>query len=188
MSTFKKGLDRLIKDHYDAKELGLLLIGLVAIGFALLLYRKTNINATIYLVLPALIFGLVVNLVWPKKPSEHYGYKRVSVFILGMCAHTILWGGIYAAGLLSINTFATQRGHQYTEKLSIISKGSMIGASRKDRDKRQAIYTIMLDGQAKDFIFDHETYQKLDSFNYLLVQYRSGALGFGLMEGVLPVR
>ena len=176
------------KDHYNAKELGLALVGLVAIGIALLLYRKTNINAFVYLALPALILGMITSLIWPKKPSAFYGHKRVFVFILGMCVNTVFWGGIYAVILLSINAFVPHTERRTSEKIPIITRSSMISESRKERDKRRAVYTVVLNGQAKDFIFDHEIYQKLDSFNYLLVQYRSGALGFEVMEEVAPVR
>jgi dipeptide/tripeptide permease len=188
MSKFTQGQDRFIKDHYSAKELGFALVGLVAIGIALLLYRKTNINAFVYLVLPALILGIITSLIWPKKPSAFYGHKRVFVFIFGMHANTVFWGGIYAVILLSINAFVPHTERRNSEKTPIITRSSMIGKSRKERDKRQAVYTVVLNGQTKDFIFDHDIYQKLDSFNYLLVQYRSGALGFEVMEEVVPVR
>jgi hypothetical protein len=188
MSTFKQGQDRFMKDHYSAKELGFALVGLAAIALALLLYRKTNINAFVYLVLPALILGVITSLICPKKPSAFYGRQRVFIFILGMCVNTVFWGGIYAVILLIINAFVPHTERRTSEKTPIITRSSMIGESRKERDKRRAVYTVVLNGQAKDFIFDHEIYQKLDSFNYLLVQYRRGALGFEVMEEVTPVR
>jgi dipeptide/tripeptide permease len=188
MSTFNQRQDRLKKDHYDAKEIGLALVGLVAISVAFLLYRKTSINAFVYLVLPALILGIITSLIWPKKPSAFYGRQRVFIFILGMCVNTVFWGGIYSVTLLSINTFVPHTERRISEKTPIITRSSMISKSRKERDKRRAVYTVVLNGQAKDFVFDHEIYQKLDSFNYLLVQYRSGALGFEVMEEVSPVR
>jgi hypothetical protein len=188
MSKFTQRQDRLKKDYYDEKQLGLALVGLVAIIIAIFIYRKTNINVFVYLVLPALILGIITSLIWPKKPSAFYGHQRVFVFIFGMQANTVFWGGIYAVILLSINAFVPHTERSNSEKTPIITRSSMIGNSRKERDKRQAVYTVVLNGQAKDFVFDHEIYQKLDSFNYLLVQYRSGALGFGVMEEVMPVR
>lgn len=188
MSTFNQRLDRLKKDYYDEKQLGLALVGLVAIGIAIFIYRKTNINAFVYLVLPALILGIITSLIWPKKPSAFYGRQQVFIFILGMCGNTVFWGGIYSVIVLIINAFVPHTERRNSEKTPIITRSSMIGNSRKERDKRQAVYTVVLDGQAKDFVFDHDIYQKIDSFNYLLVQYRSGALGFEVMEGVVPVR
>ena len=188
MSKFNLRQDRRKKDHYDAKELGLALVGLVAIIIAIFIYRKTNINAFVYLVLPALILGIITSLIWPKKPFEFYVHKRVLNFISEMCVNTVFWGGIYSVTVLSINAFLPHTERRNSEKTPIITRSSMIGKSRNERDKRRAVYTVVLNGQTKDFIFDHETYQKLDSFNYLLVQYRSGALGFEVMEEVVPVR
>jgi hypothetical protein len=188
MSKFTQRQDRLKKDYYDAQQLGLALVGLVAIIIAIFIYRKTSINAFVYLVLPALILGIITSLIWPKKPSAFYGHKRVFIFILGMCVNTVFWGGIYAVILLIINAFVPRTDRRNSEKKPIITRSSMIGNSRKERDKRRAVYTVVLNGQTKDFVFDHDIYQKIDSFNYLLVQYRSGALGFEVVEDVSPVR
>ncbi len=189
MSEFAQGWRRLKEDHYGNAEIIKTLIGLLGIGVALYLLSKTNINVLGFLVLPAIGMGLLATLRWPKKASEFYGHHPFARFMLGWTVNTVVWGGIYASLLLLLNTYLPYSGNSESieKRLQITDKGSLIGETRRTREKRRAVFYVDWNGTSKGFTFSHDYYQKMDSFHYLLVRYNKGALGFDRVEEIVAM-
>jgi hypothetical protein len=139
-----------------------------------------------YLTLPAIAIGLLANLFWPKKPSTLYGFQPRTRFVLGCCAQMVVCGGIYAASILSFNTFwpNAQETKSFERKLKITEKGSMTGETRHTREQRQAVFYVDIDGVRKGFTFSNDYFQEMDRFHYLRIQCKKGALGFDRIMGV----
>jgi hypothetical protein len=174
-------------EGYNLREILLTLGGLCCVLWAILLKRETVLNAWSWLVLPALALGLAANARWPKRAGHIYGSGRWTRFLLGLVAHSVAWGGLYAVLLLGLNRAFPRAGSQRTERHAITSRGSMIGKSRADRDKRRPVFGIQTAHGPTEIILPHEHYAHADSIVALETRLESGLFGFEIIRAMEPV-
>ena len=147
--------------------------------FQVNIYRNTIID----LVIPIgiiLAVGIITFLLDFKNYGKTYDYKGFGLYFYSSM-HYIFGYGFIVCSIFMLTNYYLADKESDKKNYNIVEKSSMPG-SKHHREERKPLIRIDYDGEIKELVFNHQYYEKIDSFNNVELEVRKGFFGFDILE------
>ena len=154
-------------------------VGLVAMIWEIKIFRQTIIDVKILLGI-VLIVGIFTMFFSLKDFQKLFKYdKKSSLYFWTFIQSTVSWGFLVCSIFMFTNYYLASE-ESNSETFEIIERSSMTGR-KYHRDERKPTFKILYNGKLKELVFNHEYYEKMESYENVELIVKKGFLGYDLL-------
>ena len=157
----------------------ILILGLFLMAWQITIFRNTIIDLKILIGI-ILIVGIVTFIIDFKNYGKTYKYSGIRLYFYSSM-HYLCGFGFMACSIFMLTNYYSANKTSVKETFKIIGRSSLPG-SKYHRDERKPTFQIKYDGEIKELVFEHEYYEKMESFTNVELEVRKGYFGFDILE------